>query len=128
MAHQTIGNRQPKESPFNNLDRAKRDLQDKAVETKDAVQEKAAEVKEAVTKSAEKVWENLQDVGADVKHRVVENIEEWRDTAAEYVEEGRNRVGELGAAVARKIRSQPFTSVLVAVGVGILFGAIWRRR
>lgn len=130
MATQTTGNRFPAESQADKdkLGDAKRDLQEKAVDMKDSVKEKAGEFKETVTEGAGQLWGSLKEVGTEMKNRAAGDLENMRGSAAEYVEEGQDKVREIGDAVEQQIRSQPLTSVLLSAGVGFLFGAIWCRR
>jgi ElaB/YqjD/DUF883 family membrane-anchored ribosome-binding protein len=79
------------------------------------------------TTGAGEMLENFREAGQSVKQRAQEGMESLRESAADYVEQGRAKAQDLGESLERQIRTQPLTSVLVAVGVGFLIGAIWSR-
>lgn len=110
------------------LSEAGREIRDRACEAQHAVEEKAAELKQAFTEGTAEVWKSVRDAGHDVKERAAVEFSAARDAAGNYVEGGRVRLEEFGAAAERRIREQPLTSLLIAVGAGFLLGAIWLRR
>jgi len=69
----------------------------------------------------------LRDMGADVGQKVQEGYEQVRETANQYIEQGREKAMELGETIEHQIRAQPVAAMLCAVGVGFLVGAIWSR-
>jgi ElaB/YqjD/DUF883 family membrane-anchored ribosome-binding protein len=93
----------------------------------EAVKEGAGKVREAVVEAVEDVWGRLNEAGSDAGERARDRIGSLRDSASEYLQEGRSRAHDLETTMERTIRTQPLTSVLVAAGIGCLIGAIWRR-
>jgi len=116
------------EETRNQLSEAGREIRDRACEARHAVEEKAAELKQALTEGTAEVWKSVRDAGHDVKDRAAVEFSAAREAAGDYMEGGRARLEDLGAAAERRIREQPLTSVLIAVGAGFLLGAIWLRR
>jgi ElaB/YqjD/DUF883 family membrane-anchored ribosome-binding protein len=74
------------------------------------------------------VSNDLQEMGASARRMAGDSVEALRDTANEYLEEGRARVRELSDTVQTRIQEQPMTSILVATAVGFLLGVLWIRR
>jgi len=62
------------------------------------------------------VKETLQDMGTQVK-----------ETMTEYYEQGRESLQDLTQTLAAQIRERPFQTLLVAGGIGLLLGLLWRR-
>jgi ElaB/YqjD/DUF883 family membrane-anchored ribosome-binding protein len=69
-----------------------------------------------------------QRVGNEAVSAVKDGYEGLRDTAAEYIDEGRERVQTLERSVVRQVRQRPMTSVLLGLGFGFLAGIIFARR
>lgn len=51
-----------------------------------------------------------------------------KDNAAEYYQRGMQKAHQLEEGLESKVRERPFTSLLIAAGVGYLFSLLWRRR
>lgn len=125
----TVSNRQvPSQETRDQLAEAGREIHDRACEARHDVQEKAKELGHAVTEGAAEVWHSVRDAGDDVRDRAAVEFHAAQDLAGDYVDEGRERLRELGRTAEGQIRSQPLASVLVAVGAGFLLGALWNRR
>ena len=87
---------------------------------------------------AQEVGQGLRDIGQQAKQAASEQIGQIRDTAseyyqqgrekaAEYYEQGREKAMELEQNLEGYIREQPVKSVLIAAGIGLLLGMLWRR-
>lgn len=75
----------------------------------------------------ESVTKGLKDLGNVATDATEEAIGQLRETASACCERGRDEVRQVESIFARFFREQPVTSVLVAAGVGLLFGRIWKR-
>ena len=80
-------------------------LKDKASELKDKASELTSNIKDAAT-------EQLQNV---------------RDTAEEYYGQGRAKAQEWERGLEEYVQEQPIKALLIAAGVGIVLGIIWKR-
>lgn len=78
--------------------------------------------------TAAEVKENLRDIGTQVRDQATEQYEKMRDQAGEYYEEGRRKAMEMEQTLEEYVREKPVQSLLIAAGVGMLLGMIWRRR
>ena len=81
----------------------------------------------SIKEGASEVLDSLKDVGGQVRERTQAGFESLRDNTTDYMDQGRMMAQDFGDSLERQIRAQPLTSVLVAVGVGFLVGAIWSR-
>lgn len=71
------------------------------------------------------------DTGAEYGQRAEENLREQGDRAARQWHDGQERVSakgrELNNDLLIYLRDNPYKSLGIAVGVGYLLGAIWRK-
>jgi len=72
---------------------------------------------------AQQATEKLKDTA----ERVQERIGDIKDQANEYYEQGRQRAQEWEQSLEDYVREQPIKSLLIAAGVGLVLGAIWKR-
>jgi len=79
-------------------------------------------------KQAKEVTEDIQKMGGTVRHAAQEKLGQIREEAAEYREQGRDRVHAVASVCEQFFRQRPLTSVLLAAGVGVLLGRFWKRR
>jgi ElaB/YqjD/DUF883 family membrane-anchored ribosome-binding protein len=84
--------------------------------------------RDEMTEQMSSVAKDLQEMGTSAKRMAGDSVEALRDSANEYLEEGRARVRELSDTVQTRIQEQPMTSILVATAVGFLLGVLWIRR
>jgi ElaB/YqjD/DUF883 family membrane-anchored ribosome-binding protein len=85
-------------------------------------------MRDDVSEQASTLAKDFQEAGATAKRMAGDSVEALRETANEYLDEGRARVRELGDTVQTRIQEQPMTSILVATAVGFLLGVLWVRR
>ena len=74
------------------------------------------------------VTKDVQELGGVVRDAAQEKLGELREGAAEYYELARGKVRQSEDAVGQFIGQRPITSVLIGVGIGLLFGRYWSRR
>ena len=70
---------------------------------------------------------NIADVGHLAKEAVVDKFHEIQDKASEKFGEGKVKLQEYEESIARLVREAPMKSVLIAAGVGLVLGWMWRR-
>jgi ElaB/YqjD/DUF883 family membrane-anchored ribosome-binding protein len=71
--------------------------------------------------------DHMQETGKEMRDRAQELMTQGRDVAAEYYEEGRNQVLAWQQQLENQVREKPLQSLLIAAGVGLLFGLLRRR-
>ena len=83
---------------------------------------------ESVANRAATVAEDIKDLGAAAKRTVADSADALRETANEYLEQGRAKAREAGERVQQQVGDRPMTSVLLAAAVGFVLGMLWVRR
>jgi ElaB/YqjD/DUF883 family membrane-anchored ribosome-binding protein len=79
-------------------------------------------------KQAKELTEDLQAMGETVRDAAQEKLGQAGERASEYGEQGRDKVHGAACACEQFVRQRPLTSVLLAAGVGWLFGRFWKGR
>lgn len=75
----------------------------------------------------ESVTRGLKDMGDIAADTAKEAVGQMQENASAYYERGRDKVLQVQRTFDQFIREQPLTSVLIAAGVGLLLGRLWRR-
>jgi ElaB/YqjD/DUF883 family membrane-anchored ribosome-binding protein len=57
-----------------------------------------------------------------------QTVEDLKQRAAEYIEQGREKAVEAAAGIERQIRDRPVGAVAIAAGIGFALGLLWSRR
>jgi ElaB/YqjD/DUF883 family membrane-anchored ribosome-binding protein len=71
--------------------------------------------------------DNIADVAHTAKDAVTDTFHSLRDRASIKYDEGKEKVGEYRDQLAECVRESPMKSVLIAAGVGLALGFLWRR-
>ena len=77
--------------------------------------------------SAAQVQQNLREMGTQVRDAATEKYNELRDQAQQYYEQGRARAEEWEQSLESYVHEKPIQSLLIAAGVGMLLGILWKR-
>ena len=77
--------------------------------------------------TANQVQQTLRDAGSQVRDAASEKVNQLRDQAGEYYEQGKQRAQEWEQGLEDYIREKPIKSLLIAAGVGMLLGVLWKR-
>ena len=89
------------------------------------------QVKETVQTAGTQVKETAQNVGTQIKETVQNvgtQVRETMQTAGTQVyEQGRESLQDLNRTIEGQIRERPLQDLLVAGGIGVLLGLLWRR-
>ena len=67
------------------------------------------------------------ETGKERRDQAQELIAQGQEVAAEFYEEGRNQVLAWQQQLENQVREKPLQSLLIAAGVGLLFGLLRRR-
>ena len=84
--------------------------------------------REQAAEQASAAAKNLQEVGEKARQMASEQADSLRETANQYLDEGRQRVRELGETVQHRVQDRPMASILIATAVGFLLGLLFVRR
>ena len=77
--------------------------------------------------SARQVGENLRDLGGQVRETATQQYEQLRDQASDYYEQGRQRALEVEQSLEQYVQEKPIQALLIAAGVGVVLGWLWKR-
>jgi len=94
-------------------------------EAKDAP---ATSTAEQLRSQTEAVREDLGQLGRLAKQAAREKLDEAREAAADYYDHTRKKADEFETQLADYVRTKPLKSILIAAGVGALFGILISRR
>ena len=76
---------------------------------------------------AGQVSQQLRDVGGQVRDAATQRYEQLRDQASDYYEQGRDRAREWEQGLETYVQEKPVQALLMAAGVGVLLGLLWKR-
>ncbi|HSV14738.1 MAG TPA: hypothetical protein VLI90_10790 [Tepidisphaeraceae bacterium] len=76
---------------------------------------------------ASEVGQNLRDMGSQARDAATEKYNQLRDQASQYYTQGREAAQEWEQNLESYIHEQPMKAVLMAAGVGLLLGLLWKR-
>ena len=83
---------------------------------------------------AQQAKDKLHEMGSaaseqfnQIKESAGEYYQQGREKAQEYYEQGRQKAIELEENLENYVREQPLKAVMIAAGVGLLLGILWRR-
>jgi ElaB/YqjD/DUF883 family membrane-anchored ribosome-binding protein len=106
--------------PATNVDELRKDLQG----LKDDVTRLASQLSDALASSGGEALGGMRDrfrrVRDNVGDAVYEAGERSRDAVSEFAD-------TVGGTIEENVRSRPLSTVALALGLGFLFGALWRR-
>lgn len=71
---------------------------------------------------------NIADMGHLAKETVQDKLHELKERASDSYDDGKQKLHEFEASMARTVRESPMKSVLIAAGVGLVLGVLWRRK
>jgi len=73
------------------------------------------------------IRDTAQEVGTQIRDKAQEMGTQAQQAVGEYYEQGRESLREMNKSMEEKIREKPLQALLVAGGVGLLLGLLWRR-
>lgn len=83
---------------------------------------------ERLRAQAKEVSRDRKEMGGIAKDAAQEQLGHSRENATKCYEQGRDKVRGTACAAEQYIRERPVTSVVIAAGVGLLFGRFCMRR
>ena len=87
----------------------------------------AAGTGQSLRDSAARAGQQLRDVGDQLREAAHEQYDKLRRHASEYYEEGRRQLDHGTDQLEQYIQERPIKSVLIAAGIGVLLGILWKR-
>ena len=84
------------------------------------MQNVGTQVKETAQNVGTQVKETVQDMGTQAKETI-------QAAGTQVYEQGRESLQDLNRTIEGEIRQRPLQALLVAGGIGVLLGLLWRR-
>ncbi len=81
----------------------------------------------AVGNAVSQVKETASNVAGKIGDAATQSYEHIRDTATDYYQQGREKAQHWQEEVENYVHEQPIKALLMAAGVGVLLGIIWKR-
>ena len=81
----------------------------------------------SLRETASEVGENLRNLGSQVRDQATQQYENMRQQANDYYEQGRQRAMEMEQSLEDYVQEKPIQALLIAAGVGMLLGLLWKR-
>lgn len=78
--------------------------------------------------AAAQAGRNVRQAGEHVKEAATQKYNEIKDQASIYYNEGRERAAEFEKSLESYVQEKPLKSVLIAAGIGLVLGMVWKRR
>ena len=66
-------------------------------------------------------------LGSQLRDTATQQYGQLRDQATQYYEQGRQRATEMEQSLEQYVHDKPIQSLLIAAGVGMLLGMLWKR-
>lgn len=76
---------------------------------------------------ASQVAGQVRDMAGNVRDAAQEQYEHLRETAEQYYDQGRQKAQEWQQGLEEYVHEQPMKALLIAAGVGVLLGIIWKK-
>jgi ElaB/YqjD/DUF883 family membrane-anchored ribosome-binding protein len=95
-------------------------MQNVGTQVKETAQDIGTYVKETAQNIGTQVREKVQDIGTQAKETV-------QAAGTQVYEQGRESLQDLSRTIEGQIRTRPLQALLVAGGIGVLLGLLWRR-
>jgi len=77
--------------------------------------------------AASGIVQAVQDFGRDASSAVQESYEDLRDGASGYVRQGREFAENWKKTLEKHVKDQPVQSLMIALGLGLAIGYLYRR-
>jgi ElaB/YqjD/DUF883 family membrane-anchored ribosome-binding protein len=77
--------------------------------------------------SASQIGQDLRNLGGQARDAATQTYEQLRQQAGDYYEQGRDRAREMEQSLETYVQEKPIQSLLIAAGVGMLLGILWKR-
>ena len=85
-------------------------------------------VQAATERESNALSEGFQTATKAVKQLTGDGVDAVRETAHEFIDQGRAKAQELTESMEDRVREQPVKSVLIAAGIGFVLGLFFLRR
>lgn len=79
-------------------------------------------------KTASALGHDVENLGSVARELAVDVVDKFQENSAKYYDQGMKKAVKLEKGLEKTISENPLTSLMVALGVGLVAGAIFSRR
>jgi ElaB/YqjD/DUF883 family membrane-anchored ribosome-binding protein len=94
---------------------------------REQIRERGAQVQERAQEMGAQARDWAQEKGSQIKEGAQEAMQQVSTSASQLANKGRETMDQFSEGLEDRIRSKPLQSVLIAAGVGMLLGLIWKK-
>jgi ElaB/YqjD/DUF883 family membrane-anchored ribosome-binding protein len=76
---------------------------------------------------ASEIGQNIRELGSTAREAAQGEYENLKNQAGEYYEQGRQQAVQWENQVESYVHEKPIQSLLIAAGVGLILGVLWKR-
>ncbi len=87
----------------------------------------SASASDQLKESAQQVQQNLRSIGSQARDAASEKFNDLKQQANEYYDQGREQAQEWEKGLEQYVQEKPIQSLLIAAGVGLVLGVLWKR-
>src|SRR5215468_4481582 len=100
---------------------------DRPSNTREQSRDRGAQVQERAQEMGAQVRDWAQEKGNQIKEGAQEAVQQVGTSVSQLADKSRETMDQLEEGLEDRIRSKPLQSVLIAAGVGMLLGLVWKR-
>jgi ElaB/YqjD/DUF883 family membrane-anchored ribosome-binding protein len=93
----------------------------------DASETGSASASDQLKDSAQQVTQNLRSIGSQARDAANEKFNDLKQQANDYYDQGKDRAQEWEQGLEQYVQEKPLQSLLIAAGVGLVLGVLWKR-
>lgn len=80
-----------------------------------------------VKEKAQQATQNLRDLGNQVRDAASEKYNQFSEQARGYYSQGKEAAEHFEQSIEGYVQDKPIQALLIAAGVGLLLGVLWKR-
>jgi ElaB/YqjD/DUF883 family membrane-anchored ribosome-binding protein len=77
--------------------------------------------------TAQQVTQNIRTMGSTARDAATEKFSDLKQQASDYYDQGRASAEEWEKGIEEYVQEKPIQSLLIAAGVGLVLGMLWKR-
>ena len=86
-----------------------------------------ASAADQLKENAQQVTQNLRSIGTTARDAASEKFNDLKQQANAYYAQGRQSAEEWEQGLEQYVQEKPIQSLLIAAGVGLVLGMLWKR-
>ena len=87
----------------------------------------ATQLKDKASEMTSNIKDKASEITGNIKDAATEQLHHARETASEYYDQGRAKAQEWERSLEEYVPEQPMKALMIAAGVGIVLGILWKR-